>query len=128
MRRKIRGFFFVAFAINTLLACNGAVAQELGTYVDGNALFADFMSTDPQVRMSGAQYVIAVIDTVHFLSSTKVLRVPVFCVPAGVQIGQARDVVKKHLENHPEERHYTAVSEVVGALRAAFPCPQSKTK
>jgi hypothetical protein len=126
MGRKIRSLFLLALASNTLVpAWDATAADEARAYLDGNALFSQFASTNSVVRDSATEYVIAVIDTVYVLRSTDALRVPVLCIPPGVQIRQAGDVVKKHLADHPEGRHYTAASEVLRALLTAFPCPQN---
>ncbi len=45
-----------------------------------------------------------------------------YCVPENATIGQLTDVVLKHLDQHPESRHNTAVSLVAIALYDAFPC------
>jgi hypothetical protein len=44
------------------------------------------------------------------------------CLPAGVQLGQLKDVVVQYLEGHPERRHRSAAALVELALSAAFPC------
>lgn len=44
------------------------------------------------------------------------------CMPDGVTVGQAVDVVMKHLRDHPEARHSNAASEAGLALVPAFPC------
>ena len=44
------------------------------------------------------------------------------CLPANQTIQQVGDVVKRYLQDHPEERGYTAASVVAKALQQAFPC------
>jgi hypothetical protein len=44
------------------------------------------------------------------------------CLPKGVNIGQAVDVVVAYLRAHPETRRYTMASEAAQALGHAFPC------
>jgi hypothetical protein len=46
------------------------------------------------------------------------------CLPANVNIGQARDVVLKSLAAHPQWRHLSADSQVAQALAVTFPCPK----
>jgi hypothetical protein len=48
------------------------------------------------------------------------------CTPDGVTIAQSRDIVCKHLKDHPATRHNTAASLVRDALEAAFPCNDEK--
>jgi hypothetical protein len=45
------------------------------------------------------------------------------CVPAGVPVTQAKDVVMNFLRKHPEQRYLAAVDLIVRALAEAFPCP-----
>ncbi|WP_289150239.1 Rap1a/Tai family immunity protein [uncultured Salipiger sp.] len=47
------------------------------------------------------------------------------CVPQGVDgvvAGQVQDIVVRHLETHPEKRHFTAANIAWQALFQAFPC------
>lgn len=46
----------------------------------------------------------------------------VVCLPNGATIGQVVDIVKKYLNDHPEDGHYSAASVVENALRANWPC------
>ncbi len=45
-----------------------------------------------------------------------------FCAPAGVTMGQDRDVVVRWLEKNPAQRHGDAAPLVIAALQDAFPC------
>lgn len=64
-------------------------------------------------------YTAAVIDSHQALMSKgKYL----FCAPSDATLRQFRDVVKKHLRDHPQDRHHPAASLVIQALREAFPC------
>jgi hypothetical protein len=45
------------------------------------------------------------------------------CVPEN-STQQLVDVVKRYLDQHPEQRHYSATSFAAAALAAAFPCKQ----
>lgn len=44
------------------------------------------------------------------------------CFPGSATVGQARDIVKRHLESYPELRHAVAAQIVAYALSEAFPC------
>jgi hypothetical protein len=59
-------------------------------------------------------YVMGVSDALQARHTT--------CSPKGVSGGQIMDVVTKHFRDDPEDRHYTAESEVELALKKAFPC------
>jgi Rap1a immunity proteins len=48
-----------------------------------------------------------------------------YCRPAGSTNGQIVDVVKRHLEDHPHERHLSAADLITTALSENFPCPSN---
>jgi len=50
------------------------------------------------------------------------------CLPEGVTVGQAKDVIVRHINDHPDKRHQQAGVEAAGALQEAFPCPGTKVK
>jgi len=50
-----------------------------------------------------------------------------FCGPEHFTYGQARKIVIKYLNDHPEELHLPSAFLVGEALRVAFPCPVKKT-
>jgi hypothetical protein len=48
-----------------------------------------------------------------------------YCIPkgeSGVQNGQAIDIVKLYLRNHPEKRHLLGSDLVAIAMKDKFPC------
>jgi len=46
----------------------------------------------------------------------------VTCLPASLTGGQARVIIEKYMQDHPEELHFQAVAVAGGALVRAFPC------
>jgi len=44
------------------------------------------------------------------------------CIPGGVTVGQATDIVYNYLRDHPERRHEIASRLVQSALVEKFPC------
>jgi hypothetical protein len=44
------------------------------------------------------------------------------CIPPEATWQQTVDVVKRYLDQHPEQRHYAAVNLVAMALAEAYPC------
>jgi hypothetical protein len=48
------------------------------------------------------------------------------CSPDYATVGQARDVVLRHLLLNPQSRHKTAAALAVDALSAAWPCKRAK--
>jgi hypothetical protein len=63
-------------------------------------------------------YVVGVVDAVFSIHDTGCM----FALPSDITMQQLQDVVTRHLREEPESRHYTAYSQVVVALKAAFPC------
>lgn len=55
-------------------------------------------------------------------SDAAALRVYGSCIPDAVTVGQVADVVKKYLQEHPEQRHQTSVQLIRRAELSAFPC------
>ena len=45
------------------------------------------------------------------------------CMPAGITMQQTMDVVIRHLQAHPEDRHLPAAALAIEAFVATFPCP-----
>jgi hypothetical protein len=50
------------------------------------------------------------------------------CVPQGVTVGQAKDVIVRHLKTHPEKVQQQAGVEAARALQEAFPCHGAKVQ
>ena len=61
-------------------------------------------------------YIVGVADVATALKAID------FCPPKGMTVEQTVDTVKKFLTDHPESRHYSGYSEVIVALRLAYPC------
>ena len=61
-------------------------------------------------------YIVGVADVAAALKAID------FCPPKGMTVEQTVDTVKKFLTDHPESRHYSGYSEVIVALRLAYPC------
>jgi hypothetical protein len=81
-------------------------------FLSGNRLLSDLNGT-PMERMLALGYVMGVADT--FTNST-------VCPPDNVTAGQVQDIVKKHLEQNPASRHYTADSLIRNKLQEIWPC------
>lgn len=66
-------------------------------------------------------YITGVTDAFIFASTKNVPNSP--CLPYDtVTIAQIRDIVVKYLSENPDQRHYTASSNILVALKRAFPC------
>jgi|SRR5215469_4451814 len=85
-----------------------------------NELYA---SCDPDPRASACtEYVAGVTDGLWSLDS----HLTEICLPDGVVLNQAVDVVVKWLKDNPAQRHYSASSDIEVALREAFPCESAE--
>lgn len=47
-----------------------------------------------------------------------------YCPPQQITLGQATDIVRKYLNEHPEERHLDGITLATVALLNAFKCPR----
>lgn len=88
------------------LVCGPAQAQ----FYTGNDL-------QERIRDGRLSQVMFYVAGVHD-ANDKVL----FCSPIDVTLGQVFDVVKRHLENKPEQRHFSGDLLITQALRAVWPC------
>lgn len=87
----------------------------------GNDLHRECNATGPMFYNCGG-YVAGVIDTTMDLQAHGTgLGV---CLDKNATRGQLVDTVKKHLAEHPGERHYSAANIVARAAQNAFPCPK----
>lgn len=66
-------------------------------------------------------YVIGALDTTSIYYPT-VLKIRPYCVPVGTPTDKVTEAVVAYLQIHPEEKHWSAATEVLFALKTAFPC------
>jgi hypothetical protein len=92
--------------------------KEGPAFESGNSLYD--MCTTQGKWLNCAGYITGVADVLSQQNPNNM------CLPKGVVISQVVDVVKKYFTEHPESRHYTAISEVTAALTEAFPCTASQ--
>lgn len=97
-----------------------------GTTVDGEELYR-FCTTDHsaagyyEARMYCRGFVIGAIDTTSIYYPT-VLKIRPFCVPVGLPTDEVTKVVAGYIQSHPAEKRWSAATEVLFALKSAFPC------
>ena len=95
----------------------GLIWSQLGQAITGNDLYEDCKETSTYTNQSICLgYVVAIAD---------VLRSSI-CIPSMASHGQAMDIVKKALKEHPETRNVRAPILVSAALKKAWPCPKKK--
>ena len=92
---------------NEMLKMCEAYLSETGSAADGNICVG---------------YVVGIHDG-HFTFSVRADMKKTICLPdSSVDGSQLVRVVTKHLQEHPEDLHYTAASLITNALQQAFPC------
>lgn len=95
-------------------------------FYDGNKLYS-FCSSGTSGAANSHDwamctgFIAGLIDQEAMYAATSRGR-PLFCVPVGATVQQARDVVVRHLAAHPQQRHWAAAAVASHALSAAFPC------
>ncbi|MBT6220417.1 MAG: hypothetical protein HN578_06065 [Rhodospirillales bacterium] len=102
-------------------------ATSAGLFMDGNKLH-DMCNKDT-ARDQGfclgfitgvADSLEGAADILNFVLADKFK--PGTCVPKNVNIGQLRDIAKKHLQDNPQSRHKSAWEIVSSSFGNAFPC------
>jgi hypothetical protein len=91
---------------------------------DGNQLYSDCAAplTKPESALC-LGYVAGVIDALAAVQERK-LSPMLICLPKGMRVGIVKDVIQKHLADHPEERKYDAASTIHAKLYELWPCPK----
>lgn len=82
-------------------------------FYSGNELYQRLQSESLIEKSVALGFVAGVADTMEGI---------LVCAPDFATVGQARDVVLRHLVLNPQSRHKTAAALAVDALRAAWPC------
>ena len=106
----------VGLAVMMLLSAQ----SQAGAYYDGSKLLQLCESDSAGECGACVGYIVGIVDSHDTM--VKVTEVPMFCQPENATAGQLVKVVTKYLNEHPEDLHYSASSEVYGALMEAFPC------
>ena len=111
----------VAMAVAIAMTCLPASAQELRAFYTGNDLRSRCSDTSPYQAGLCMGFVTGIADAMGIAAILGGRRA---CIPLAATEGQALDVVKRFLEQHPAEPQEEAVSLVAQALSEAFPCKQ----
>jgi Ssp1 endopeptidase immunity protein Rap1a len=109
----------VAVATAVAFACVPAAAQEGAGFFTGNDLWShcpDKSAFSSGICLGFVAGIADVMGTGSAILGSKA------CIPEHGTAAQARDVVKRFLEQHPERRLYFATGLVADALADAFPC------
>lgn len=89
-------------------------AMARADFFDGNILLKELRDVNSYGFFTSIGYIQGVVDAHNSLF---------FCAPVGITAGQARDVVKNHLEANPQIRHLPAEQIIRDRLKQIWPCP-----
>lgn len=103
-----------------VLGILGAISGTAHALSTGNDLLG-LMRGGIEERTIALQYLNGVTDGIYQVE--ELTGRDYLCAPAGVTLGQMRDVVQQHLEANPASRHLSAKSLVYVSLSRAWPCP-----
>ena len=99
-----------------LVACTVMAAAPANAIIDGNEMFKK--AQDGKQFPNGWQQ--GYYD--GFVSGVLTTTTQTLCIPGDVKLSQLWDVFFNYLQNHPEQRQYSASSLVVTSIVQAFPC------
>ena len=125
----MRQYVLLAIALSCLVLGGEGRAD----FYDGKMLLQDCQGGDDQQETQNfaglsqwgtcVGYIAAVVDSMSnaFLTSGSV-NAQQLCVSEHVQLSQLKDIVRRWLSDHPEERHLAASLLVFQVLKEKFPC------
>ena len=67
-------------------------------------------------------YLIGALDTSRWIAAVSETRITVCDVPSGVTIPQLVALMRRYLDQHPENLHLTGASLIPHIINEAFPC------
>lgn len=103
-----------------LLGVIGALVPLSALALTGNDLQQICTNDSGVGRNTCSAYIIGVVDTVSTVEALK--QITLVCFPEGATNKQHIDIAKRYLEQHPEERHYSASFLVLLSWALAYPC------
>lgn len=106
---------FLVLIVGALMI-NGSVQAA---FEDGNSIYAQLTDPKPIQQLAGFAYVSGVADTISTLQDTNHLSRSV-CLPTKTPRRQIGDVVRKYLEQNPEQRQHNGAFLVHFALLKRF--------
>ena len=110
----------------------GVSSVSFGAFVSGHELLAYSVECDKlsaeqdseasnQACMLGRSYVMGVFDMAYSLNQRWMFQKH-FCKPNDLDRPQLLVVVKKYMQDHPEQMDFAAAGIVYDALTEAYPC------
>jgi hypothetical protein len=107
------------FLLVPVAAMSITVADKIITYQNGNELFDECSSKQPNHQLSCFGYLEGIADEMSI--ATAAIHAPQ-CIPSKVQATQLRDIAVNYLRAHPEIRQEPAAYLVTDAYVAAWNC------
>lgn len=90
-------------------------AMANAALVTGNELLSDIQSTETVKRVYGIGYIAGVADANHSIT---------FCPPAGVNLGQLKDMTEQYLIANASIRNLAADVLIAAMLMDRWPCKE----
>ena len=91
--------------------------QATNAYVSGSMLL-EWCKDDEPLCIT---YIAGVVDSYDTLQGSTTGG-QTLCTPEGVLVGQLASVVENYLRDNPQQLNYGAASQVLPAIREAYPC------
>ena len=124
-RDHLMRFILPVAALAVALLTVRAEAREVVIFENGNNILE--LCSQPYGTVAGGfclGYIAGIADAANVTQSIgETINGGTACIPMGVPVTQAKDVVTNFLRKHPEQRSLGAVDLIVRALAEAFPCP-----
>ena len=121
----MRKIFIVVLILTGLASHQANAATGMKGYFDGNNLYGDCKNeSDTLAQGFCVGYVSGLVDLDLFYADMIEGYRPQYCLRNAVNPMQLKELVIQYLEANPEQRQYPAASNVIMALKNAFPCPK----
>jgi hypothetical protein len=85
-------------------------------FLSASELQASLLSEQEDVRLSGRNYIMGVVDTLMLTKASPI------CMQTQTEINQITDLIKLQLTQRPELLRYNAASVVREVMIANYPC------
>lgn len=98
------------------------LAASTSTFMNGNELHGQCISTDNGQQLLCMGYIVGVSDGIAIAQTAAQPEHHSICIAATADRRQIVDVVKNYMRDHPADRNRTASALIYVSLREAFPC------
>jgi hypothetical protein len=117
----VKPMLYVVLVLTSSLL--GIATAGAADFADGEKLYDSCAAplTKPESAVC-IGYIAGVVDALLYAQERK-LSPMLICLPKRIGAGTIKDVIQRHLEDHPEERKYSAASTIHAKLHELWPCP-----